>query len=64
MELLSACPMSDPANTRDTVNMVIMAQKKVRSVRDVDQKDACSSNVKSTPPIGARKAAAMPAAAP
>ena len=40
------------------------AQKKVRHVSGCDQYVAASSSAKSTPPIGAPKAAATPAAAP
>ncbi len=39
-----------------------MAQKNDRKVIDVDQKEAPSSKVSSTPPIGALNAAATPAA--
>ena len=40
------------------------AQKKVRHVSCCDQKEAASSIAKRTPPMGAPKAAATPAAAP
>ena len=46
------------------VNTVTIAQKKARQVSFVDQKEDPSSNANSTPPIGAPKAAATPAAAP
>ena len=46
------------------VKIVVMAQKKHRHVSLVDQKLAPSSSENSTPPIGAPKAAAMPAAVP
>jgi hypothetical protein len=46
------------------VKMVVIAQKKQRHVSFVDQKLAPSSRENSTPPIGAPKAAAMPAAVP
>lgn len=41
-----------------------MAQKKARQVSLVDQYDAPSSREKRTPPMGAPKADATPAAAP
>ena len=44
--------------------MLTIAQKKHRHVSFVDQKEAPSSREKSTPPMGAPKAAATPAAAP
>lgn len=45
----------------NTVDTVIIAQKKHRHVSLVDQKDAPSSRLNKTPPIGAPKAAATPA---
>tara|TARA_B110000305_G_C18894466_1_gene383460 strand:+ start:150 stop:341 length:192 start_codon:yes stop_codon:yes gene_type:complete len=46
------------------VIIVIMAQKNARHVSFVDQKLAPSSREKRTPPMGAPKAEATPAAAP
>ena len=56
--------MVNPLNIMVNVNSVINAQKKARNVNADDQNDAPSSNAKIIPPIGALKAAAMPAAAP
>ena len=42
----------------------VIAQKKLFHVSGSDQNDEASSNAKSTPPIGAPKAAATPAAQP
>jgi hypothetical protein len=43
-----------------SVTTVVIAQKKHRHVSLVDQNEAPSSNEKSTPPMGAPKAAATP----
>ena len=48
----------------NNVPSVIMAQKKARQVSCVDQYEAPSSREKRTPPMGAPKADATPAAAP
>ena len=56
--------MVNPLNIIVNVNSVINAQKNARNVNAEDQNDAPSSNANIIPPMGALKAAAIPAAAP